>query len=519
MHERAVLGRRRGPDGACWDVFCDDPTAVVHVVVHDVEGTGGYFVGQWITTVKHLVLAPTSTGTTSARCSGGRVRRRGVRGWSPLRRLATISPRVDRSPSREDRPEIRFRSAPNHPQARSSPTAPGASTRRAPPAHLLGRRVDGAPGEPSSSCPWYRRPAERARRRGRRDEAEPPPPRARSQVPRPERAAERGAGAAEEALERLQENSDETSLRLGDARAVLKMLHHFPLLFDFRWFVVNNVEFFLEDLFMGSAGQAERGGLHRMRAIELEQLDLRHGLGAPSTAAAGKTGAKPGRDDEGGYGGVAAGVALDELCKHLVLKIIPPVLKEVDIMSGAGQIIAGLLVGLVSPGAARGAGLALAGGASGGGADGPGGGGGGGGLFSAVSGILGGVGRARPRAATRTAPSRRPATARARSRSRATSRRAAAAARGASTSSSSASSRRAAAAARRSPRARAGRRRRRAPRRALALRAARGGRGRRVARAQGARAAGGRGRAPQRRGRARRRARRARARRARARSS
>ena len=220
------------------------------------------------------------------------------------------------------------------------------------------------------------------------------------------------------------------------------MLHHFPLLFDFRWFVVNNVEFFLEDLFMGSAGQAERGGLHRMRAIELEQLDLRHGLGAPSTAAAGKTGAKPGRDDEGGYGGVAAGIALDELCKHLVLKIIPPVLKEVDIMSGAGQIIAGLLVGLVSPGAARGAGLALAGGA----AAGEPGGGGGGGLFSAVSGILGGVGP-RPRAATRTPP-----TAAATARRAALSghlERAAAAARGACTSSSCGSSRRAAAARRR----------------------------------------------------------------------
>ena len=52
-------------DGACWDFFCDDPTSVVHVVVQDVEGTGGYFVGQWITTVKHLVLAPTARGQAS----------------------------------------------------------------------------------------------------------------------------------------------------------------------------------------------------------------------------------------------------------------------------------------------------------------------------------------------------------------------------------------------------------------------------------------------------------------------
>ena len=73
-------------------MFCDDPTAVVHVVVHDVEGTGGYFVGQWITTVKHLVLAPTFNRHNEVavlrprECGGGY----GVRGWSETR-LATIS--------------------------------------------------------------------------------------------------------------------------------------------------------------------------------------------------------------------------------------------------------------------------------------------------------------------------------------------------------------------------------------------------------------------------------------------
>ena len=85
-------GGAAGADGACWDVFCDDPTAVVHVVVHDVEGTGGYFVGQWITTVKHLVLAPTFNRHNECavlrprECGGGY----GVRGWSETR-LATIS--------------------------------------------------------------------------------------------------------------------------------------------------------------------------------------------------------------------------------------------------------------------------------------------------------------------------------------------------------------------------------------------------------------------------------------------
>ena len=61
------------------------------------------------------------------------------------------------------------------------------------------------------------------------------------------------------ALEQLQQNSEETNLRLGDFDAVLAMLRDFPLLFDVRRCVMSDIEVFLRDLFMGHAGEGERG--------------------------------------------------------------------------------------------------------------------------------------------------------------------------------------------------------------------------------------------------------------------
>ena len=57
-------------------------------------------------------------------------------------------------------------------------------------------------------------------------------------------------------LEQLQQNSDETNLRLGCVPHALTMLRTFPLLFEARRFVVSDVQFFLKDLFMGARGEA-----------------------------------------------------------------------------------------------------------------------------------------------------------------------------------------------------------------------------------------------------------------------
>ncbi len=60
------------------------------------------------------------------------------------------------------------------------------------------------------------------------------------------------------ALQQLQENSNETKLRLGNPGNVVRMLRRFPLLFEVQRVTIRNIRFFLKDLFLGREGEAER---------------------------------------------------------------------------------------------------------------------------------------------------------------------------------------------------------------------------------------------------------------------
>jgi len=60
------------------------------------------------------------------------------------------------------------------------------------------------------------------------------------------------------ALFSLDQNSKETNLRLGNKVKVKQMLSRVPILFNINRVSIRNVEFFLQDLFRGSKGQAEK---------------------------------------------------------------------------------------------------------------------------------------------------------------------------------------------------------------------------------------------------------------------
>ncbi|KAK3281289.1 hypothetical protein CYMTET_10910 [Cymbomonas tetramitiformis] len=60
------------------------------------------------------------------------------------------------------------------------------------------------------------------------------------------------------ALEQLQENSDETNLRLGNTKKVQRYLEDFPFLFDVDKIVFRDIVFHLKDLFAGYTGSAEK---------------------------------------------------------------------------------------------------------------------------------------------------------------------------------------------------------------------------------------------------------------------
>lgn len=122
-------------------------------------------------------------------------------------------------------------------------------------------------------------------------------------------------------LEQLQEGSDETNLKLGNLKLVAHMLADFPLLFDVRHFVVNDVNFYLRALFMGHSSD------HSHRGVHIQQLDLRDKL-------------KAGPHEDG--------VPLLTLAVHLVKDLAGPVLAEVSIVDGARQILSGVAAGLRS---------------------------------------------------------------------------------------------------------------------------------------------------------------------------
>lgn len=81
-----------------------------------------------------------------------------------------------------------------------------------------------------------------------------------------------GSSAVKPALEQLQENSDETWLRLGDLRRVSVMLATFPYSLDIERVTLRNVNFFLADLFVGRKGLKELGG--RNSGIAVDVIDM-----------------------------------------------------------------------------------------------------------------------------------------------------------------------------------------------------------------------------------------------------
>lgn len=61
------------------------------------------------------------------------------------------------------------------------------------------------------------------------------------------------------ALEQLQQNSDETTLKAGNMSLIGNMLDNFPLLFNVKRVTIRDIHFFLEDLFRGFHGAEDLG--------------------------------------------------------------------------------------------------------------------------------------------------------------------------------------------------------------------------------------------------------------------
>ena len=60
------------------------------------------------------------------------------------------------------------------------------------------------------------------------------------------------------ALEQLQQNSAETTWRMGNLSACGHMLEDFPLFFDVRKFQISRINFYLKDLICGDGYEAVR---------------------------------------------------------------------------------------------------------------------------------------------------------------------------------------------------------------------------------------------------------------------
>jgi len=75
------------------------------------------------------------------------------------------------------------------------------------------------------------------------------------------------------ALQQLQENSTETRLRMGDMARVKYWLNHEPVLYDIRRVTVRGIRFYVQDLFRGYTGRAEKKGVERSNHVEIARLD------------------------------------------------------------------------------------------------------------------------------------------------------------------------------------------------------------------------------------------------------
>ncbi|KAK3275779.1 hypothetical protein CYMTET_16109, partial [Cymbomonas tetramitiformis] len=148
------------------------------------------------------------------------------------------------------------------------------------------------------------------------------------------------------ALQQMQENSAETSLRMGNTSRVQKMLMDWPFLFDPQLIVFRNIHFHLRDLFKGYGnisapstpreaprGSAETEGSSRSRradsstasdVIRVKLLEL-----TPKYM-------KPPKGSERG------GLTLWEVCLKLVMGVAPQVMQGSIINNAANAIFGGL---------------------------------------------------------------------------------------------------------------------------------------------------------------------------------
>lgn len=224
---------------------CPDPSAVVHVTVHR-DASFGKVVGQWITTAKMLVLAPTNVFGRDLEHGSTQDGHYYLGGWMKLRskNFNALASEI----------ELRLR--------------------------------------------WYHDP-------------------------------KNGLSQADllslkplTALEQINQNSLETSLKLGNLKLVAQMLEDFPLLFDVRSLQISHVICHLKALFMGHQGESNHAAAEDHIAID--KLDFRDKLHA------------------------GTGITLAKLARLFVTSAVTPVLSQLHVFAASRHILSGVYVGLFS---------------------------------------------------------------------------------------------------------------------------------------------------------------------------
>mmetsp|Transcript_289 Transcript_289/g.323 ORF Transcript_289/g.323 Transcript_289/m.323 type:complete len:1486 (-) Transcript_289:122-4579(-) len=120
------------------------------------------------------------------------------------------------------------------------------------------------------------------------------------------------------ALQQLQENSAETTLRLGHVNNCLEMLRRFPILLNVGRVTIRDINFYLKDLFQG-----EIKDLNTRKAINVEKIEV--------------SGFKKSHG--------AHGMVLKEFLKQFFLGSVFPVLKGKTVGSALWQVTGGIAAG------------------------------------------------------------------------------------------------------------------------------------------------------------------------------
>lgn len=132
------------------------------------------------------------------------------------------------------------------------------------------------------------------------------------------------------ALEQINQNSLETSLKLGKLKLVTQMLEDFPLLFDVRSLQITHVVCDLKALFMGH----QAASIHQAAEdhIAIDKLDFGDKLHA------------------------GTGITLAKLARLFVTSAVTPVLSQLHVFAASRHILSGVYVGLFSSSALASAG-------------------------------------------------------------------------------------------------------------------------------------------------------------------